>query len=552
MKTLRVTTPKDKTPPVLASFTRSAVMDLAGPRSFARGRAYHAEGRVELQRIKARRVRALVRGTMPYEVEMWEKDGEPAWSCSCPVGDDGDFCKHCVAVALELLGDAPPAKQPRAPKSDDGVGLRAHLESLESEQLVDLVLEQAENDWRLRERLAAEAANKAGKRIDVAKWRRRVDAVFGSGAFVSYAEAEGWAQDVDDVLDALDELIDAGHADAVVALAEHAHRCADEAMQYVDDSDGCLGNISDRLGGMHLRACEEARPDPVELARRLVELELTSELDAFHRAAAGYADVLGATGIAEYQRLVEPRWRGLSPRGDRFSTERFRLTQAMVGVALATGDPEALIAVKRKELHTPDDYREVAESLANAGRVDDTIAWARKGLAAFPDRSWQTPPLRELLAGLLRDRGDGDGAVELFWSAFEAVPTLDAYRRLLQEAETLGGVDEWKVRALEALRARVAEARPDDDESQRSLVRRMPASSLVEILLYEGEVDAAWQAATESGCEPQLWLTLAPRARRRIRLTRFRSTSARPSRRSSLRRTPAIGARSATWRVFAR
>lgn len=494
---------------VLASFTRSSVMELAGPRAFARGLSYHAEARVELQPVKQGRVRALVRGTMPYEVELWEDRGEPAWSCSCPVGDDGEFCKHCVAVALELVGDAQPPNRSGARTLDDGPDLRAHLRGLESEELVDLVVEQAERDWRLRERLTAQAAAKAGKGIDVAKWRRRVDAVFDTGSFVPYAEAEGWAQDVEEMLDALEELIEAGHADAVVTLAERAHRCADEAMQHVDDSDGCLGNISERVGDLHLRACEVAQPDAVELARRLVDLELSSELDAFHRAAARYAGVLGAPGIAEYRGLVEPRWRALSPRGDRFSTERFRLTEAMVGVALATGDPEALIAVKRKDLHTPDDYREVADSLAAAGRTDEAIEWAHKGLAAFPDRPWQTPPLRELLAALLHGRGDSQAAVELFWSAFESAPTLDAYRRLLQEAEPYGNVDEWRQRALRALRARVAELRPADDEAQRSLVRRTPASSLVEILLYEGEADAAWQTGSEYGCDPKLWLTLA-------------------------------------------
>ena len=50
------------------------------------------------------------------------------------------------------------------------------------------------------------------------------------------------------------------------------------------------------MGELHLRACRVARPDPIELAGRLVALELTSELDAFHRAAVTYAEVLGEAG----------------------------------------------------------------------------------------------------------------------------------------------------------------------------------------------------------------------------------------------------------------
>lgn len=43
---------------------------------------------------------ATVRGTRDYRVTLWVEDGDLASSCTCPVGGDGLFCKHCVAVAL--------------------------------------------------------------------------------------------------------------------------------------------------------------------------------------------------------------------------------------------------------------------------------------------------------------------------------------------------------------------------------------------------------------------------------------------------------------------
>ena len=39
----------------------------------------------------------------------------------------------------------------------------------------------------------------------------------------------------------------------------------------------------------HYRACQEARPDPAELARRLFERELRSDFDVFYGSAARYA-----------------------------------------------------------------------------------------------------------------------------------------------------------------------------------------------------------------------------------------------------------------------
>lgn len=492
--------------------SEGAVLELAGPRSFGRGAAYHRDGRVELGAVSADRVDAVVRGALPYEVHLWVADAELAWSCSCPVGDDGKFCKHCVAVALSLGNtgtDAP--KQPRrAQKADrDETDLWSYLQTLGDDALVDLVLEQAADDWRLRERLTAQAAAAAGSGIDQGTWRRRVDAVFAPyGDFVSYREAAGWAADVDDVLSALEEQLDAGHATAVIALLEHAHREADAAVQYTDDSDGWLSGISERIGDLHQRACEKAAPDPVELARRLVDLELTSELDAFHRAAARYADVLGVEGIDEYRRRVEPKWRKLGPDTDRWSGQRFRVREAMIGVALATADPDELIKVKQHDLRTPDDYLEVAEALCAAGRIDDAVAWARRGLDVFGDRPRQNGPLRELLAELLRGRGDASGAVDLFWQAFTTHPSLDAYRRLLTEADTAAACADWQQRALAALQDRVGERRTED-QSPRSIVSATPASVLIEILLYEGDIETAWAAAAEYGCEQRLWLTLA-------------------------------------------
>ncbi len=180
----------------------------------------------------------------------------------------------------------------------------------------------------------------------------------------------------------------------------------------------------------------------------------------------------------------------------------------MIGIALATGDPDELIRVKQHDLRTPDDYKEIAELLAAGGRADDAVDWARRGLDTFADRPWPTGPLRELLADMLRGRGDAIGAIELFWQAFVAHPSLDAYRRLLTEADLVDARAAWQDRAIGALRGRVTERRPGQ-QTRRSIATTTPASALIQILLYEGEVEAAWAAAGEHGCEQRLWLTLA-------------------------------------------
>jgi hypothetical protein len=452
------------------TFTYDAVIELAGPAAFDRGVVYHAQGRVEPRRAPAGRIRAVVRGTLPYEVELWDDAGEPAWSCSCPVGDNGRFCKHAVAVCLASMSAASVDESPPSTRAAAG----------------------------------------SDQPLDVKEWKGRIRGAFGTGRrFIDYAEAPSWAADVDEVLDALEHLIDRGHAAPAVTLIEYAHERAEKAMAHIDDSDGWLTSISARISELHLWACAQARPDPVVLARRLAALELGCELDTFHRAAATYADVLGVPGLAEYRRVVEPQWRALGAGGDQFDHGRFALTNAMIGCAIAADDPDELVAIKG-ELRSPYDHLEIASELARVGRVDEAITWARDGLTTFANRTHQTPALRELLADLLRERGEVEPVMDLFWSSFEATPTLETYRRLTREAELVGQASTWKERALDTLRAVVgAHAAAASGPEPPSILYRPPAGVLVEVLLHEGDVDGAWVVAQEHGCEHRLWLVLA-------------------------------------------
>lgn len=265
-----------------------------------------------------------------------------------------------------------------------------------------------------------------------------------------------------EVITQLADLVDVGFADAVVVLTEDAHRLADAAIEYVDDSDGWLIGISGDLAALHLRACEVARPDSARLAASLVELELTSDLDGFHRSAIDYADVLGEEGLAEQHRLLSQRWTDPgSGQGGEAPVEPHRVREALIGVALARRDVDGLIAVRQTDLRTPDAYLEIAGALRGAGRLEEAERWARDGLTAHAERTWQTPPLQEFLAELLTERGDAQAAVEVFWEAFRRSPSVSSYRRLLAQAgEDAERVSSRAIGALEDNARWLAVTRP--------------------------------------------------------------------------------------------
>lgn len=332
------------------------------------------------------------------------------------------------------------------------------------------------------------------------EWRKRVTRAFAAGErFVDYQRAPRWAEGVHDVLDELQRLLDAGDAHAVLTLAEHAHRRAETALNRIDDSAGWLTDISRRIAELHRAAAAHASPSPRPFAKRLFDLETSSHtLDTFHRAAAVYADVLGAESIARYRQLVDDAWEAADHTGPRW--DNFRLQQARIAVAIAAADPDELIAVKHDDLHSSYDYLEIAQALADAGRVDDAIDWARRGLDTHADRWHQTPKLRDWLAQILTDHGRSDETEGLYWDAFVRHPTLGGYRHLVDHATE---PDDASSKAIAYLEDRVG--------TPLGGGHLFPADVLIEILAHEGDHDCAWALYQQHGCTHDLAMRLAKR-----------------------------------------
>ncbi len=490
-------------------FDLKTVIALAESRIYERGVRYFADGRVEPEAGSTERVRATVRGTLPYTVDLWIDRGNPEWSCTCPYAEDGAFCKHCVAVGLLVASGSDSVGRAISQTDDDATGVDVvdHVKALPRERLVEIVLEQCEKDWRLADRMVAEVQVARGSGPDTDMWQHRIDSAFAPfDDFIDYREAGDWASGVFEVLDGLADLLGAGLGEAVIELTEYAHRRADAAIEYLDDSAGWLTGIEAQISDLHHEACEAVPPDPVALARRLADLELTSELDGFHRSATAYSDLLGEAGIDEFRRIVESEVNAGDDTMHEWGGRQFALDQARIGVAIASGDPDELVAVQEGNLTSPRDYLEIARMMLSSDRVDEAVEWSQRGLAEFADRTFQLPELRDFLAEILRSQGRDLDAVDLYWIGFLAAPSMTSYRSLLNEAS--GDADAWRDRCIESLRMDLAEVSGEEIAVPSRRVS-YPASALIEILLYEGELESAWIVASEHGCSDSTWMTLA-------------------------------------------
>lgn len=490
------------TPPPDDLLDRTLLRQLAGDAEFRKGENYFQAGAVRQVQVAGDRITAKVSGSRPYRVKLWRGRGQLQFSCNCDRGHEQAFCKHGVAVGLAwLAGPEGQAAKPGVTRD----ALRDHLRGLDKERLINLALEAMDYDDILRRRLMLETIGVGRPRgkaeapaPDLGVYRQILREAIECADYVDYEAMGDYTQGVEEAIRPLGELLRAGQAAAVVELAEFALVELDKANDLLDGGDGSLNQVYDDLQQYHLEACRQAQPAPEKLAARLLEYEIEGGLGVFNNTASAYAEVLGEAGLRAWRRLLTQEWRNLPPlspgrRTGDIDHRRFQINSLMERMASDAGDLDALAAIRQHDLASAHDHLALAEAYRAAGRLDQAIAAAERGLAASGP-ALDLGGLRDFLAAAYLEARRPADAARLAWEQFAATPGLDAFAQL----KAITGADwlAWRERALD-------------------LLRRAPLagdrSVLVEALLTEGLTDDAWAEARAGGCRVRLWLALAER-----------------------------------------
>jgi tetratricopeptide (TPR) repeat protein len=383
------------------------------------------------------------------------------------------------------------------------------LQAEDKQTLIRMMLDWAQQDDRLRERLVLYAARRSGPESHANAALRAFENAVQVDDFVPYEQVPGWARGVDEAIDVIEGLLRDGQSAAVIGLCESALRSLVEAIEMVDDSAGHFSELRDRLENIHYRACQAGRPDPAQLAERLFQFELRNDFDVFYEAASRYAKILGTKGLKVYRELAEAAWRNVPARSAQDERSDWgkhaAITHIMESLAQLSGDVEQQVAVMSRDLSHAYSYLRIAEVYRAAGQHDPALQWAEKGLKAFPQHT--DSRLREFAAEEYHRRRRHDDALQLMWAEFCEQPYLESYQTLERHAKKAHAWPQWRERALAEIRSRTAKAR-----SHNQLSRVGPNadhSRLVEIFLYEGDEEAAWREAEAGGCSDGLWLRLA-------------------------------------------
>ena len=375
---------------------------------------------------------------------------------------------------------------PRAPRPRPDE-LDALIEKVDLEDLRVIVAKAAECHEDVARAVRLAATRGSG---DLSQLKAEIDRGLRTSRYLGYQESRGWAMQARPIVAAISEALGSSLTAELVALIERAIGHVVKVILKADDSDGLIGDLARELLDLHARACDAGTADPLKLARWMVRFRFDDQ-DFFEVDPVRYADALGELGLAAYRREVTQRVE--AGGGDSFAA-----TYAQERLAVLDGDTEALVGLLGGDLSRPYQFIRVAEAMAELGRDDDVLSWATRGIAETS--GWQVAQLYDLAVGVHTRRGEDQEVLRLRREQHQRMPSSSTYGLLRTGAEACGV---W----------------PAERPAARAVLAEHDLGGLVDVLLADGEPEAAWQVP---GTHPD-W---DPGPQRWIRLAEARETSA--------------------------
>ncbi|MFC7519662.1 SWIM zinc finger domain-containing protein [Xanthomonas populi] len=408
--------------------------------------AYAEEDRVMLHSLEPLGVSATVNGSEDYSVQLAWRDGALHGSCDCPLGQQQEFCKHQVAVALtwsrQLAGDHTPASGRRKarPTADNPLqAVQRWLAAQSPQALQALVLELAEHDRGLRQRLLSQAQLSSAPPQE---WRKAVSALLGRRRFMDYRDSVAYAKHLA-TLPALLEQARQRNPVAALDLHEYAFK---RLVAIYEDCDDSAGHVGDRLRALAHSHPEFARSANVSnLPKRVFDLRMLDQWSLSPKLEV-YLALLGNAGIAALEHATLQALHDDASPGRRLSAEALLEETARCG-----GSVEAMLQWFARQCSSGWDYLEMARRCREHGREREQTNWLERGIRACPDDD----RLKATLAATYTRDGMTEEALQLCWEVFTRTLSEKAYLALREAVHaTHAAWQPWRERAMAAVTAK--------------------------------------------------------------------------------------------------
>ncbi|MCI0390188.1 MAG: SWIM zinc finger family protein [Acidobacteria bacterium] len=514
-------------------FIDSVIRAGAGEKSFSRGQELYLNGAISNATIQGNTLMGHCEGAQsPFYKVRAELDsgGIRSASCNCDY-NFGGYCKHIVALMLTY------AHKPElfAVRKDP----TELLADLDREQLVALLAKLMRERPELYDTVeAAMALSKTGpsatskrktpasrrKKVDVEPYRRHVRGIMHSldrmRASEAYWHVGGLTDELRGVEKTAMEFLDAGDAETALRILLTLLEESYDGFNYIDDSDGYLGDYLSGLGETLAEVILSLDPDEEQRE------EILKELEKIDRALSDYgveglevAITAAQQGWDEWPQDAKDR---IAEREDDREWDNEDDEESLLSSGYGSRRPEspsqvltrAKLNVLERQGRT-DEYLALclqsgshlryALKLAALDRVPEVMKYALKHLAGAGDAL--------KLAQYLREAGHLDESLKIG----ECGLKLGGSKAAL--GEWLGPIEETQERTAQALEAWEAAFHDSPSLATWQTIKRLAGSRwkrlkpglmaslekgyndqpLVEVLLEEQDWDAAIKVADRKG-----------------------------------------------------
>ena len=516
----------------------AALRQLSGPAVFARGQTYAASGAIETledaEPAPGEQVAlaAVVQGTQPYQVRVWiDEENDLDGECDCPHAQDGNFCKHLVALCLAWRGDLggeAPAPDAQAARKVAAVAKRARTQASNRDALHAFV--RAQPAQALAERLWAWAGYDRALMADLKAWQAEHSAGNDTKAlrgaigdllrqrsgYLDWHEMPTYMRRAGRVLPLLQPWLPRDPAE-LRALCEHALRCLYKVAEHADDSNGELGGLMQDLIALLTQALHAA-PPPAAWVERWFTLMAEDPWGLWDEKA-----ILAAAGSAVLARYTErvreewDRWQRSHPATGRFDYQRSQLRGRYLASIAAQGDPRALRDAMAASAADPGEFHDLVALCEGQGWYREAFQWAQAAAKRHP-QDWRSED--DLLRCYERDGWDEE-ALAIWRRRLAANASPDVYQSALKAAERAGR-DRATYRAelfawAEQREAEALQARRKNPYGQQADPMERDVSLRTAWLLADRDLEAALALVQQSGvrCAAATLETLARKLPRR-------------------------------------
>jgi uncharacterized Zn finger protein len=415
---------------------------------------------------------AWVDGTRRYATKVIPSQGELSCECTCPYEHN---CKHAEAVVLEYLdwlkhnqpvplsppddarmelleeypdeegldlddSDDDDEELPHGKNSDEE-SLTCFLEEKTKAELVQLIWLLVERHAGLREDILDRKRLEKGQAKPIVKrLRYLIREASAEPGWQDYWRRDGFTPDYSEVWEKLKELLDAGHADEVLALGKELMATGQDLVGRSDDDGQSAAEIGSCMPVIE-EALHESSMPAVEKLTWVIDRLKEDEYDLFAPLTA-YLNRRHATSdwseLADILRARLTKFK--SSRTEKFSRdfERDNLSDWLIRALREAGREDEITPLCEKEALITNSYPRLVRVLMESKRFKEAERWIVKGIHATEHSLFGTASdLRSKLLEILRRRRDFAAVAALLADEFVRAPGEGAYAECRRAAEKL-------------------------------------------------------------------------------------------------------------------